>query len=233
MTEGPIVLALDAAGCACSVAVAAGDALLASARHEAMHGQAERLMPLVNCTMRTAGLAAAALDLIAVTVGPGSFTGIRAGLAAARGIALGIGKSLLGVTGFEAVAARPTLFAADADCVLLVALESRREDLYAQLFDRRRRPWGEPIAVMPARLARTVSAVAGEVPLLIAGDAAARAAQALSRHFSVSIVADSAPDAAGVWQAALSRWREGAREDGARPLYLRPPGVTLPNRTGP
>jgi tRNA threonylcarbamoyladenosine biosynthesis protein TsaB len=230
MTESPLVLALDAAGAACSVAVAAGDVLLAAARVETMYGQAERLMPLVDRTMRAAGRAAAALDLIAATVGPGSFTGIRAGLAAARGIALAVGKPLFGVTGFAAVVAGPALRAIAGGDAVLVALESRREDLYVQLFDRRRRPRSEPVAIMPVDLASLVGAAIGEAPLLVAGDAAGRAAAALAHRPRVSPAAGSAPDAQGVWRAALCRWRHGARAGEARPLYLRPPGVTVPNR---
>jgi tRNA threonylcarbamoyladenosine biosynthesis protein TsaB len=237
MDRGPRVLAIDAAGAACSAAVAAGEVLLAAERVETAHGQAERLMPLVDRAMRRAGLAVAALDLIAATVGPGSFTGLRAGLAAARGIALASGKPLLGVTGFAAVAAGAAVAAADAaaecDHALLVALESRRADLYAQLFDRLRRPCGAPFAVMPADLAEAVAAAVGAMPLRIAGDAAGRAAAVLASRPAVSQIADSAPDATGVWRAALARWRQGARADGACPLYLRPPGVTPPRPVGP
>jgi tRNA threonylcarbamoyladenosine biosynthesis protein TsaB len=237
MSQDPFVLAIDAAGAACSAAVAAGERLLAAERVESAHGQAEQLMPLIERTMRRAGLAAADLDLIAATVGPGSFTGLRAGLAAARGIALASGRPLFGVTGFAAVAAGPAVAAADrtadTDYALLVALESRREDLYAQLFDRLRQPCGAPFAVMPAGLAEAVEDAIGAMPLRIAGDAAGRAAAALTCRPSVSLVADSAPDATGVWRAALARWRQGVRADGARPLYLRPPGVTLPKDAGP
>jgi tRNA threonylcarbamoyladenosine biosynthesis protein TsaB len=232
MTANPFLLAIDAAGAACSVAVATGDTLLAAVRVETVHGQAEYLMPLVERTMRAAGRAVAALDAIAATIGPGSFTGLRAGLAAARGIALARSLPLFGVTGFAAVAAGPALETAAAEGVLLVAIESRRADLYVQLFDERRRPCGEPVAVMPAQLAGMVGAIAGARPLLIAGDAAERAGAALSCRSDVVILAGSAPDARGVWRAALARWRQGARADDARPLYLRPPGVTLPGRAG-
>ena len=68
-----------------------------------MHGQAEALLPMVDACMREAGQVPAAIDLVAVTVGPGSFTGIRVGLAAARGMALATGAQLIGVTSFEAV----------------------------------------------------------------------------------------------------------------------------------
>src|SRR6266851_9911888 len=93
----PVILALDSAGLACSVAVALGDRVLGAERIEGMHGQAEALLPMVDRAMRKAGLPPAALDLVAATVGPGSFTGIRVGLAAARAIALATGARLIGV----------------------------------------------------------------------------------------------------------------------------------------
>ncbi|HXC90827.1 MAG TPA: tRNA (adenosine(37)-N6)-threonylcarbamoyltransferase complex dimerization subunit type 1 TsaB, partial [Stellaceae bacterium] len=147
---GPLILALDAAGGGCSAAVVAGDEVLGLRHAAMMHGQAEALLPLVDEAMRASGLTVAALDLVAVTTGPGSFTGIRVGLAAARGIALAANLPLLGVTGFEAAAAGAE--AAMDGCCLVVALESRRADLYVQLFDGHRNSLCEPVAVLPEAL---------------------------------------------------------------------------------
>ncbi|MGH7040024.1 MAG: tRNA (adenosine(37)-N6)-threonylcarbamoyltransferase complex dimerization subunit type 1 TsaB, partial [Stellaceae bacterium] len=166
MSEAPVVLALDAAGLASSVVVATGETLLAAERIDSAHGQAEHLMPLIEQAMRRAGLAAADLDLIAATIGPGSFTGLRAGLAAARGIALALDLPLFGITGFAAVAA--DLAVTGGGAALLVALESRRADLYVQVFDARRRPCGAPLAVMPEQLAEAVAAAVGAAPLRVA-----------------------------------------------------------------
>jgi tRNA threonylcarbamoyladenosine biosynthesis protein TsaB len=232
--SGPVILAIDSAGLACSAVVAVGDTILSAERVETSHRQAEALMPMVDAAMRKAGLPPAALDLVAVTVGPGSFTGIRVGLAAARGIALATGAQLVGVSSFEAVAAG----LAQADCgdvqFLLIALESRREDLYVQLFALPWNPVGPPASMMPAALGGAVNAAVGAAPLLVAGDAAQRAALVLSNCADTIIVENSAPDAAGVLRAGLHRWRSGA-VDAPRPLYLRPPDVTLPSssRTSP
>jgi tRNA threonylcarbamoyladenosine biosynthesis protein TsaB len=223
-----VILAIDTAGSACSAAVAVGDTILSAERLESRHGQAEALMPMVDAAMRKAGLSPAALDLVAATVGPGSFTGIRVGLAAARGIALATGAQLVGVSSFEAVAAG--LGAPDCGDVplLLVALESRREDLYVQLFDSSCNPVGQPASIMPAALGEAVKVAVGAAPLLIAGDAAQRAALALSKRADTFVAEDSAPDAVGVWRAGLRRWRSEA-VDMPRPVYLRPPDVTLPS----
>lgn len=219
-------MALDTAGSACSAAVGVGERVLGAERVETFHGQAEALMPMVGRAMLEARLAPAALDLVAVTVGPGSFTGIRIGLAAARGIALATGARLIGVTGFAAVLGRPGLCDRQSDEHFLIALESRRDDLYIQLFDPEANPAGEAAAVLPSALCDAVGATIGAAPLLIAGDAAQRAGLALARRPHTTVRADTAPDAVGGLRAAL---RPGPGDSGttARPLYLRSPDVTL------
>jgi tRNA threonylcarbamoyladenosine biosynthesis protein TsaB len=220
-------LALDSAGLACSVAVSLGEEVVAEERIATMHGQAEALLPLVNRAMRQAGQMAASLNLVVATVGPGSFTGIRIGLAAARGIALATGARLLGVTSFDAVAVR----AARNDWLetrpLLVALESRREDFYVQFFDPHGDALREPAAIMPFLFREAVAATIGANPLLIAGDAAQRAAAALEQRPDTAVLEDSAPGAVGALRAGLRLLRRG-KADAPRPLYLRPPDVTLP-----
>lgn len=231
---GPFVLALNSTGLAGSVVVAAGDTVLTQDRLATRYGHAERLLPMIDAAVRRARLSPSALDLIGVTVGPGSFTGIRVALSAARGIALATQARLIGVTSFEAVAADLAPQARTNDCFLLVALESRREDLYIQLFDRARGALLEPRAVMPALLSATLSESIGAAPVLVAGDAAERALSALSPRPSTTAIEASAPDAAGVWRAALRRWRLGERGGKPLPLYLRAPDVTFPiSRQGP
>jgi tRNA threonylcarbamoyladenosine biosynthesis protein TsaB len=174
------------------------------------------------------GVARAAVDEVAVAVGPGGFTGIRVGLGAAQGIALALKARLIGVTSFAAVAA--ALPAGPG--VALIALDSRREDLYVQLFDRSSGlALSEPAAVMPVALVEYVGALAADSALLIAGNIAEIAAVALAGRFDIEIAAESAPDARGVLAAAL-RQIEPA-ESPVRPLYLRPPDVTMPKQHTP
>jgi tRNA threonylcarbamoyladenosine biosynthesis protein TsaB len=227
-SKGPIVLAIDSAGSGCSVAVAAGETVLAAERCTTERGQAERLLPMVDAVIRKSGLSALALDIVGTTIGPGSFTGIRIGLAAARGIALATGAYPAGVTGFEAVAAVIASQVCERSAgFLLVALESRRQDLYIQLFDHAYRPFRDPAAVMPAALDEALSGLIGAAPLVVAGDAAQRAANMLISRPSTIIIERSAPDAAGVLRAILRRTPEGASGIKPLPLYLRPPDVTV------
>lgn len=94
---------------------------------EAMQrGQDARLMPLVLETMATAGVDFPTLDRIAATTGPGSFTGIRIGLAAARGIGLAAGKPVIGIDRFR-------IYRTFAAASLMIILESRRAELFVQI----------------------------------------------------------------------------------------------------
>ena len=184
---------------------------------------------MIDAAMREAGFAPAALDLVAVTTGPGSFTGIRLGLAAARGIALAADRPLIGITSFAAVAAavQPSMPPGHA---LLVALESRRAEFYFQLFDCQGRALGSPAAALPEAFAAAVDTLAlGS--LSVAGDAAARAAAALARRGGV-VVESQAPAVVGLARAALRQWREGLRGGEIEPVYLRPPDVTMGSGRG-
>jgi tRNA threonylcarbamoyladenosine biosynthesis protein TsaB len=230
---GPTLLAIDTAGSACSVAVGHRTAILAAEGEPLRYGHSQALLPMIDRVVQAAVLPPATLDGIAVAVGPGGFTGIRVGLGAAHGIALALQVRLIGVTSFAAVVAG-LAEAASATAIsraVLVALDSRREDLYVQLFDRATiEPLATPAAVLPEALADYVAGFSGATPLLIAGDAADMAAAAFRDRFDVSIAAGSAPDARGVLAAALRQIARDPADSPARPLYLRPPDVTLPKR---
>ncbi len=208
-------------------------AVVAAESRAQRHGHAEALFPMIERVMEEAGLAPVQLDAVAAAIGPGGFTGIRVGLAAAHGIALAVGAQLIGISSFAAVAARITDIDDSACETLLVALDSRRADLYVQLFGRdAAAPLAAPQALLPDHLGDYVARVTvGR--LLIAGDAAEAAAAALHGRVPCVIAADSAPDAQGVAAAALVELRSGTMAGPVRPLYLRPPDVTLPKRPLP
>jgi tRNA threonylcarbamoyladenosine biosynthesis protein TsaB len=205
-------------------------AMRAAAARPLRHGHVEALFPMIERVMEEAGLMPAQLDAVAVAIGPGGFTGIRVGLAAAHGIALAVGARLVGISSFAAVAAD----IGDSDWeTLLVALDSRRADLYVQLFARdASSSLAAPQALLPDQLCDYVARLAvGR--LLIAGDAAEAAAAALGGGVRSSVVPGSAPDAQGVAAAALAELRSGTVASRVGPLYLRPPDVTLPKRPVP
>lgn len=132
------ILALDCAHETCSVAVTAGNDVIAFQTAEMERGQAEALIPMVQSVMKRANVDFSDLSCIAVSTGPGSFTGVRVGLAAADGLAMAANLPEIGVSLLEAVA-----FSADFAGKLCVVLETKRDDFYAQLFDNKQ-PVSDP-----------------------------------------------------------------------------------------
>jgi tRNA threonylcarbamoyladenosine biosynthesis protein TsaB len=216
------VLAFDTSGAACSVAVAdvsRGDPGVARSR-EVVRGHAEALMPMVAGVMAQAGLRFDALDLIAVTVGPGLFTGLRVGIAAARGLALATGVPCIGVSTFAAMAATCRRNSGSADDeTLAICIDSRRADMFVQLFDRGTTALSAASAVPAAALAQVLPAG----PLTVAGDAAGPAQRALvaaGRAVRLLPVRSVCPLALA--RLAAAAWQTGTALP-PQPLYLREP----------
>jgi tRNA threonylcarbamoyladenosine biosynthesis protein TsaB len=128
------LLAIDTALAACSAAVfdTQQGGVIASASLPMLRGHAEALMPLIRRVMDEAGTAFRDLDRVVVTTGPGSFTGLRVGIAAARGIALAINKPAVGLSTLSAYAA-PYL-ADDDNAPVVVAIDARHAHVYLQVF---------------------------------------------------------------------------------------------------
>ncbi|MGH6959987.1 MAG: tRNA (adenosine(37)-N6)-threonylcarbamoyltransferase complex dimerization subunit type 1 TsaB, partial [Dongiaceae bacterium] len=160
-----VILALDSSAAACSVAVWKADTLAAHRYLPMVRGHAEALMPLLVETLSAARLGYADLTHIAVTVGPGAFTGIRVGLAVARGLGLAASLPVIGVTSFAAVAeAVPA--AERRDRSLLVLIDSKRDDLFMQYFSPDLAPQGDAAAMTPEAILASLPSG----PLLLAGD---------------------------------------------------------------
>jgi tRNA threonylcarbamoyladenosine biosynthesis protein TsaB len=216
------ILAFDCSMNGCSGAVLAGPRVLAQGEAPVTavgRGQSEALMPLLAQLMAAAGLDWPQLDLIGVTVGPGSFTGLRIGLAAARGFGLALGTRIAGVSTPEALAAGIPAAERDGRPVI-VAIDSKRADLFVQPFGADLRPISPVTALAPEQAAH----LAGDTPLLV-GDAAPRLLPfAPGAKLSA---APTRPDPVILARLAMTLSEEG-RALAPEPLYLRPADVTLP-----
>ncbi len=204
-----IVLAIDTCLFACSVAVVDGERVLARRVEPMSRGHQERLAPLVQEAMGEAGLGFDQLERIGVTVGPGSFTGLRVGLAFAKGLAAALAIPAVGVGSLEALAGPET-------GNVVAVLDAKRGQVYLQAFCD-----GVPVSAPDALPIETAAArVAEFAPDILIGTGAA-------------LLADVRPDArvipADVTDpVAVARLAASRPPVPPRPLYLRAPDAKLP-----
>jgi tRNA threonylcarbamoyladenosine biosynthesis protein TsaB len=218
------VLAFDTCFDACSVCVAQsreeGVVELASALEHFETGHAERLIPMIEEVMRAAGVAFEAMDRLAVTLGPGTFTGVRIGVAAARGLAVSAGIAVVGASSLAVMAevARRELPDLPRDVDLAVAVDARRGQAYAQLFGAS----GLEAKSPPQLLAIEAVSRLGEGPLVVVGSAAEAAASPAksSGRKVMARLPSLLPDAAALARMAFAL---PASQAPLVPLYLRPP----------
>ncbi len=212
------ILAIDTSCAAASVAVVeSGRAEPLAAVSRAMtRGHAEALAPMVEEAANSIEGGLASLDRIAVTVGPGSFTGIRVGVALARAMGLALGVPVVGVSTLAALAAQ--LLSAPRPGVIAVVIDARHGSAYFQLFEPSGRPLGPPRC---DALRECVHGI-GDGPALLTGDAAkllAAEAHRAGLPYDLEWATD-APDIVAVGRMGLAL---DPAVNPARPLYVKPP----------
>jgi tRNA threonylcarbamoyladenosine biosynthesis protein TsaB len=213
-----LILAIDTALDACAAGVLDTEAgkLIAQESQAMKRGHAEALMPLIARVIEQSGIAFAALDRIAVTTGPGSFTGLRVGLSAARGIALAANKPVVGLTTLTAYAA--PLVSQDGEHPVISAIDARHDHVYLQAVS------GNGSSLIRPRVASIEEALGAArfgAPHLVGN-----AAQILADRWPAQapppfkVDAQPAPDIAWVaWLGAAVSPNTAP----ARPFYLRAP----------
>jgi tRNA threonylcarbamoyladenosine biosynthesis protein TsaB len=207
------ILAFDASLARCSATLAVDGETVSCRQIETRQGHAALLPDMARAVLDRGGLEASDLDAVAVTIGPGSFTGIRAGLALAHGIALAAGRPVIGVTVPEALAAAVAL---PADRALWVAIDSRRGRVFLARV-------GE---IAGAELEH-LPAPGGKVAL--AGDAASAVmARLAARGENVMLTDARQPEGRHIAAVAVRRMTGALAPIAAQPLYIDPPEARLP-----
>jgi tRNA threonylcarbamoyladenosine biosynthesis protein TsaB len=217
------VLAIDTALEACSAAVLdTSGGITASETAVMSRGHAEALMPLIARVMIRAGIEFGDLDRIAVTTGPGSFTGLRVGISAARGIALAAGKSAIGLSTLAGFAA--PLIADDDSTQVVAAIDARHDHIYLQVFGVN----GRTLVGPRTATVRDAARAAMTAPARIIGSAAKKLAAAWPKGAEPPLLVEQlgAPDID--WIARLGAAAAEAH-DPPKPLYLRAPDAQPQN----
>jgi tRNA threonylcarbamoyladenosine biosynthesis protein TsaB len=218
-----LILAIDTALDACAAGVLDTDAgnLIAQESLAMKRGHAEALMPLIARVIRESGIAFASLDRIAVTTGPGSFTGLRVGLSAARGIGLAANKPVVGLTTLTAFAA--PLVSESGEHPVISAIDARHDQVYYQVVSGNGSSLIRP-CVAPIEEALDASRFGS--PHLV-GNAAGILSQRWPAHASPPFTVDAQPAPDIAWLAWLGA-AVSPDTAPARPFYLRGPDAKPP-----
>jgi tRNA threonylcarbamoyladenosine biosynthesis protein TsaB len=210
-----LILAIDTALEACAVALLDANATTLRAHEtQAMaRGHAEALMPMIERVMKAADTPFAALDRIAVTVGPGSFTGLRVGISAARGLGLAADKPVVGVTTLSAFAAP---FLSDGGGPIISLIDARHDHVYMQVVG------GDGAALVRPRVAKVADVFAHAhfgAPRLVGN-----AAQLVADRWPADIAQPESVEQQAAADIGWVAWLGVAADPSAskpRPLYLR------------
>lgn len=235
MTEKAIkILAMDTALDACSVAILHGNDVLAASFEKRKRGHAETLLPLIKSLMNEAGLQFSDLDMIATTVGPGTFTGLRIGLAAARGISLASGLPCVGITTLEALAASvPSAIAKNK--IILASADARRKEVYLQQFHQTEDGVTRPLTDAAAVPLNQVKALLSQTPIIAVGGGS-QILQDAGQFDGLDVdipELETNPDARIVANLAMGKGIPSKPFTPPAPLYLRAPDAKLPGGIDP
>jgi len=211
-----LLLAFDTAGPACAVAIARDGAILVASSEAIGRGQAERLMPMAEAALKEARVTFKDLERIAVTAGPGSFTGVRVGIAAARGLALALGIPAVGIGSLDALAA--SIVKSREAGTVVATLDAKRGEVYALAVDLATKATiVAATALAPDKLATMLAPV--PAPLILIGNGAPLVAAVLGGR-AVEIA--GTPDTPDIADVARLGFTADAGSPPA-PLYARSP----------
>jgi tRNA threonylcarbamoyladenosine biosynthesis protein TsaB len=219
-----LILAIDTALDACAAAVldTSANKILAHESRAMKRGHAEALMPLIARVMKNSGIAFTSLDRVAATAGPGSFTGLRVGLSAARGIALAAKKPVVGLTTLTAYAA--PVVSENGEHPIIAAIDARHDHVYFQVVS------GDGSSLIKPKIAPIAEALEAsrfDTPHLV-GNAAKILADRWPKDAAPPFKVEPLPAPDIGWVAWLGA-AVSPESSPARPYYLRAPDAKPPN----
>ncbi len=220
------ILLIETATDVCSAAIAEGDRIISSGHISEPRSQASGLAPMIQDVLSRAGMHAGELSAVAVSAGPGSYTGLRVGVSTAKGICFGAGIPLIGIGTLTVIAQgaiRTGACTAGEDCAIIPMIDARRMEVYTAVYDSYGHQATDTSAVVlePDTFASELQKYG---KLIFAGDGAAKYRDMIpEKHIGRCVFVPSHPQAEDMAEAAFSAWQEKRFEDTAyfEPFYLK------------
>lgn len=224
---GTLVLAVDTTTRTGSLAVARDGAVLAEMVGDGERTHGERLPGEIDLVLARAGVPLEAVDLFAVAAGPGSFTGLRVGIAAVQGLALAQGRKVVPVSSLEALAR----LGAVPDGLVAAWMDAQRGQVFAALYERHGtepRLLDGPVSLPPSAVLDTWAGLLEQSKVTFAGDGALRYVSLVQERQPGATVLAPLPALAGtIAQIATARAQAAVAPHAIVPVYVRPPDAVI------
>mgnify|MGYP000144131566 CR=1 FL=1 len=218
------ILAFETASGRCSVCITGNIEILATETLFQNSMQAEHLTSMVNAALLKAGLGLEEIDYVATTNGPGSFTGIRIGLAACLGLIKGLEKNAVIVSNFSTINYRIREQYRNFDKAFAI-IDASRQECYFQIFDKSGQEEEKPSIASIQDIRQLLSKISGKI--VIAGSGAKHFIES-ANHKTIILPRFSHPDARIICKLARNQILRGNSSNSIEPLYIRKPDAKLP-----
>lgn len=216
-----VILHIETATTNCSVSVSANEQILATVELNEGFTHAERLHPFIEQTLQKANLAPSHLNAVAVSGGPGSYTGLRIGVSAAKGLCFALNIPLISVNTLQNLSAGAFKLISEKDVILCPLLDARRMEVYTALFDDQLNEIGKTQPMIIDE--HSVKSFEKGKTIYFFGDGMPKCKELLEKNPKAKFINGIVPSSAHMLKLSLTKYKQQQFEDIAyfEPLYLK------------
>jgi tRNA threonylcarbamoyladenosine biosynthesis protein TsaB len=225
-----LILGIETATKICSVAISKGEKLLAIKEEGGNYSHSEKLTVFIQDVLAQSGKTLKEIDAIAVSKGPGSYTGLRIGVSVAKGLCFALDKPLISVSTLQAMAKNSSLNKENSALLLCPMIDARRMEVYTALYDAN----NAKVENIKAKIIdeNSFSSYLKENKVLFFGDGSEKCKDVLSRNQNALFTDSGFPSAKYINEIAMGKFKKEAFEDVAyfEPYYLKDFIATTPKK---
>lgn len=225
-----LILGIETSTKICSVAISDGNKLLAIEEEGGGYSHSEKLTVFIQKVLEKANIVLEDIDAVAVSKGPGSYTGLRIGVSVAKGLCYALDKPLIAVDTLQAMARNVATKKGDINALYSPMIDARRMEVYTALYNSD----NLPVASISAKIIdeNSFSEELSKTKVVFFGDGSAKCAEVLDKSPNASFIAEGLPSAEFVNQIAIEKYKNEAFEDVAyfEPYYLKDFVATTPKK---